>query len=98
MAGEYCTGRMLLQQPHELLRAKKEKASKNQPKNALQKQKTKNNNNKKIKPLNWNQKTHAKILPTGNTFQIELKDIIWIQNITAFKKISKKVRRLNSNH
>lgn len=52
MAGEYCTGRMLLQQPHELLRAKKEKASKNQPKNALQKQKTKNNNNKKIKPLN----------------------------------------------
>lgn len=58
-AGEYCTGRMLRQLPHELLRPKKK--GKNQQ------------SNNKIKPLDCNQKRHAKILPIGNTYQIELK-------------------------
>lgn len=46
MAGEYCTGRMLLQLPHELLRSKKER-NKSQKNN-----KTTREKKKKIKPLN----------------------------------------------
>lgn len=65
MTGEYCTGKMLLQLPHELLRPKKKGKKPQNPKKTT---------TKKIKPLNWSQETHAKILPTGNTCQIELKD------------------------